>query len=392
MIKSGFQYHNHTSYYRNKMTGHYLDWHNQPMVYKDYSDINPILLPRDVQLPGKKLSDLLKETDMNNRAGEIDRGVLSLILQLTYSLTAQTRHEGGDFYFRSVASAGALYPAEMYVAAHAMNGLDDGLYHFAIHRHALYPLRVEEFSSYLVRATRTPENRAPILTFLMSAIFFRSAWKYRERSYRYHLLDTGHLIENLNLALKALKLPFKAYFDFDEGMINHLLGVDESREVSLAVTQVFGEDSISDAGSQEIIGLPDEIKKASRVAGKETDYPAVREIHLAGTPVISGVKLESEMIRELGITPDTWTSVVFPSVWPETITYPDALFNRRSKRNFVKEPLRKNHMAALLESLCIPDSTHSYRDTEHYNSVSTGFLVGNAQDMSPGLYFLDPSK
>jgi hypothetical protein len=27
-----------------------------------------------------------------------------------------------------------------------------------------------------------------VLTFFLSAIFFRSAWKYRDRSYRYHLL------------------------------------------------------------------------------------------------------------------------------------------------------------------------------------------------------------
>jgi nitroreductase len=35
---------------------------------------------------------------------------------------------------------------------------------------------------------------------------FRSAWKYRSRAYRYVLLDAGHLLENLRLALGALGL------------------------------------------------------------------------------------------------------------------------------------------------------------------------------------------
>jgi len=35
----------------------------------------------------------------------------------------------------------------------------------------------------------------------ISGIFFRSAWKYRKRAFRYVLLDMGHLIENLYLSL-----------------------------------------------------------------------------------------------------------------------------------------------------------------------------------------------
>ena len=173
------------------MTSHYLDWQNQPSVFKDYPGVTPLSLPSGLSLPEDKLSALLKSEQMGEKMEEMDVEALSLILRMAHTLTAKARSAGGDYYFRSVASAGALYPTELYVATHSVRGLDDGLYHFAIHRHCLYPIRAQDVSSHVAIFTQTPDNRVPRLTFFLTAIFFRSAWKYRDRSYRYHLLDMG---------------------------------------------------------------------------------------------------------------------------------------------------------------------------------------------------------
>ncbi len=153
------------------MTPHYLDWESQPTVYKDYPGIDPISLPSNVRPAEEKLSSLLKERKTDQPGKGIDVENLSLILRLTCSLTAKARHAGGDFYYRSVASAGALYPTEIYVATHALNGLDDGLYHFAIRHHGLFPLRVHDLSPCIVEISQPPERKAPILTFFLTAIF-----------------------------------------------------------------------------------------------------------------------------------------------------------------------------------------------------------------------------
>jgi SagB-type dehydrogenase family enzyme len=314
---------------------------------------------------------------------------LSLILLLTDSLTAKARHSGGDFYFRNVASAGALYPSEIYVATKALKGLDDGLYHFAIHHHGLCLLRAQDVSAYVVRSTQTSNNKAPILTFFLTAIFFRSAWKYRARSYRYHLLDTGHVAENLILALKALGLPCNLSYDFDDGMVNHLLGLDETKEVSLAVAHVPGDDNISDENEKEIMELPDEILNASRVSGNEIDYPDIREFHSAGTDLVSEVTSKAEMIHDLGLTPDPWTKNIYPSSWPEIMHYPEAGFHRRSRRNFIKEPVRQDCMMALAESLCMKDFANPDKESAYNRSLRIGFLAGHADGMAPGFYLLD---
>ena len=95
------------------------------------------------------------------------------------------------------------------------------------------------------------------------------------------------------------------------------------------------------------------------------------------------------MIREIGATPDTWTKITRPSSWPEVIIYPDALFKRRSRRNFVKGPIRRDCMTALLDALCVRDIADTAGESMYDRSVCTGFLAGNVEDMAPGFYLLD---
>jgi SagB-type dehydrogenase family enzyme len=392
MIKSSRQYHQHTSYQRDSMTPHYLDWENQPSVFKDYPGVTPLSLPSDLSLPEEKLSALLRSEQVGEKAEEIDAEALSLILRLAHTLTAQARSAGGDYYFRSVASAGALYPTELYVAAHSVRGLDEGLYHFAIHRHCLYPIRTQDVSSHVVHFTQTQDNRVPHLTFFLTAIFFRSAWKYRDRSYRYHLLDTGHLVENLVQALKILGRPAHLSYQFDDGRVNELLGLDETKEVCLAVVHVLGSDSMADAPVQEIVELPGEIRKASQVSAREVDYPAVREFHQASASLIPKAKPESEMHHELGVVPESWTRAPAPSPWPEVMSYSEALFQRRSRRNFVKEPLSEDQVGALLDSICAEGLAASVGGAGYHRSLAIGILAGDVEGMEPGFYLLDTKK
>ena len=393
MIKSSRQYHDHTSYERDRMAPHYLDWQNQPSVFKDYPGITPLSMPSNLSLPEEKLSDLLKLEQVDDKGKEMDMEALSLILRLAHTLTAKAGSAGGDYYFRSVASAGALYPTELYIASHSVRGLNDGLYHFAIHRHCLYPIRTQDVSSHVVRFSQTPDNRVPHLTFFLTAIFFRSAWKYRARSYRYHLLDTGHLVENLVLALRALGRPAHLSYEFDDGSVNHLLGLDETKEVCLAVVHVPGHNTMVDAPMEEVAELPEEMRSASQVATKEMDYPAVREFHQVSASLMPEAGLESEMPQALGVVFERWTMAPLPSTWPEIMNYSEALYKRRSRRNFVKEPLSEGHVGALLDSICAEDSAISAGGAEYPRSLAIGFLAGkNMEDMEPGFYLLDTKK
>ncbi len=132
MTESILEYHGRTVYDRHGMSGHGLDWCNQPEVFKTYPGLETISLPEQTVLPTDNFSALVDRDLTDSPAPEIDVHCLALILRLTHSLTAKARYGGSDFYYRSVASAGALYPFELYVGLSSVPGLDSGLYHHSV--------------------------------------------------------------------------------------------------------------------------------------------------------------------------------------------------------------------------------------------------------------------
>jgi SagB-type dehydrogenase family enzyme len=368
------------------MTGHSLDWANQPAVFKHYEGIQPLHLPKAMELPKSSLSSLMK--GLAEHDGPLDMMALSRILFLTNTFTAKTRHPNGDFYYRSAASAGALYPTEIYVSTCGIDGLEDGLYHFSIQRHALHPLRQGNYASHILAITRTEEKRVPILTFFLTAILFRSAWKYRARSYRYHLLDTGHVVENLALALKAHNRGVNLSYDFDDHRVDHFLGIDDTREFTLAIAHMFGSEPVSERREEEIPDLSETVRQTSIVSTKEVDYPAIGATHRAGTDIARGITAKTEMIRNLGPTHKGLSKIESLTSWPEDMGYPDALFHRRSRRNFVNNRLSKKELTAFLQALC--SQGLSVSESIYARSVAVGFLVNQAEGMAEGFYVLDP--
>ena len=114
---------------------------------------------------------------------------------------------------RAAPSAGALYAGEVYVVAERVRELAPGSYYYDVRQHALVQL---ERGSLLPRAAQALEwpaavARAAALV-LLSNVFGRYTWRYANRGYRYALIDSGHIGENLRLAansagLRAVFLP-----------------------------------------------------------------------------------------------------------------------------------------------------------------------------------------
>jgi len=385
-------YHQRTSYQRNRIPGHFLDWENRPSVYKTYSQRESIPLRTDIPFPKERLSSLLSDQTPKKRLPLLGMDDLSRLFLLAYSFTGRAQYGGEVFYYRSVASAGALYPNELYMAAHGVDGLDRGLYHYSIGQNALFPIRREDLLAPIVEATLPTTEHTPLATFFVSAIFFRSAWKYRERAYRYHLLDTGHLIENLTLALKALRLPWTLSYDFDDHRANQILGLDEAKEVCMAVCHLLGAEPLAQPKEKEVAALPEPFRRESRVSAKEIDYPLIREMHQAGNGLERSSRQEPDARSELGVAPNAWLGIKPLGSWPEIVSYADAVLRRRSKRNFVKKPLPADALSALLESFCTLDSDSGQKVQADFKSICIGFLAGCVEGIEPGFYLLDSSS
>jgi SagB-type dehydrogenase family enzyme len=391
MTISAAQYHLETSYRRDRMDGHSLDWANQPGTFKSYPQADPLPLPREVGLPEIPLSTLIRGLSAPPPARGLTAVDLARLFLLTYSLTAKTRHPGGDFYYRTVASAGALYPTEIYGALRNVSELEDGLYHFSIAQQGLTRLRTGDYQTFLRRNIPGPVDSNSQATFIFTAIFFRSSWKYRARAYRYHLLDTGHVLEHLLLALPALNFPAWLSFDFADQAINQFLGINERQEGALAVVQVPGlPDSPRREPEPRVEDLDPAFQQASRVSEREVDYPLIRDLHQAGLAVRKGPGDGSPMARHIGPAPKDWTPLSYPSPWPEKITLAQTILTRRSRRNFVTTPLPRDLLSGLLESLVHLDRVTAGNCPPLHELLAIGCLVGSAEAVEPGFYLLEP--
>jgi SagB-type dehydrogenase family enzyme len=382
------EYHRKTSYERNKIGSGGLDFGNQPNVFKSYPGRDTIPLPQVAALPEESFSDIVKDRS-RPEPPDMDLDRLARIVVLTHAVTAKARYGGADFYFRNVASAGALYPFELYVGACNVSGLDDGLYHHSLGIHALTRLRSGDIEPSVSQAIDLEREGSLCLAFFLTSIFFRSSWKYRDRAYRYHLLDTGHLAENLTLALKALHMPFRIYYDFDDRKVNSLLGVDERREAGLAIIGVWCKEAVGSRAVKELEPAEAGLAEASWVSSREVDYPLIREVHAATAAKVEPGEQPPKMLDRLGLRMEPGPELPELDTWPEVLNYSEAVSKRRSSRNFVRSPLSADGLVALLESLCA--SSHEHHETRMIvrSALSVGFLAGNVNGLDPGFYTLD---
>jgi SagB-type dehydrogenase family enzyme len=134
---------------------------------------------------------------------------------------------GAEMDSRAVPSAGGLYPLELYVLCRRVDGLADGIYHYNILEHALEPLRGdvshEEASTFLI-AEPFVENANAIV--FIAAVFDRTLHKYGPRGYRYVLLESGHVAQNLCLLATERALGSLCIGGFMDGKTNAFLGLD----------------------------------------------------------------------------------------------------------------------------------------------------------------------
>ena len=138
------------------------------------------------------------------------------------------REDGLSRAARPVPSAGALYPLELYVVAVAVDGLERGVYHYNPFRHRLARLAAALVAGRPRRrsSTRPSSITRPPLIVVVTAVFWRSRFKYGLRGYRFALLEAGHVVQNAVLAATELELPALPLGGFYDRRLDAIVGAD----------------------------------------------------------------------------------------------------------------------------------------------------------------------
>jgi SagB-type dehydrogenase family enzyme len=209
-----------------------LDWGGKPARYKEYPGAKRITLPDPQGYLGLSLEEAIegRRSIRDYTTEPLSLTALSRLLHAAQGITDQRR------IFRAAPSAGALYPIETYAVVHDVDGLDSGLYHYVVADHALEKLRIGNLRAEIVLAGIGQDMLGQAqVCFVLSALFQRLRWKYRERTYRYALLEAGHIGQNVYLAATSMGMGACAVGAFLDDELNKLVGLDGEQEAALYV-------------------------------------------------------------------------------------------------------------------------------------------------------------
>ncbi len=266
---------------------HGLDWDNQPVPFKIYSDLPAEGLPRRLDSSGVGAFDAIQGQGADpGRSDPPDRAALGRLLHFSLGVLRH-RHLGGGrvVHFRAAPCTGALYHVDAYVVCGELPDLAAGIYHFGPHDFSVRRLRAGDLRGVLSVAAggeaRVAEAPA---TLVLASTYWRNSWKYRQRAYRHVFWDGGTVLAQLLAQAAADGWPARVVLGFGDRDVEDLIGLDRAREGAIALVPI-GRGAPVPRSPQEIEAIR---YRTAPLSTHEIDYPEIREMHAASSLASGG--------------------------------------------------------------------------------------------------------
>jgi SagB-type dehydrogenase family enzyme len=227
---------------------HFLDWANLPDPFRHYEGVPVLDLPAD-------------------QASVDGPGFLSQLLFHSAAISASkvVPSSGYRYALRVNPSSGNLHPTEFHFFTRGLQDWPDGLYHYRP-------------SSHMAEQRATGDFGFGPVVFVLTTIAWREAWKYRDRAYRYCLLDMGHAWQSLVMSAGAMGCGSLATGHFADDKVARLCGLNED-EWPMLVVRLSGEPiPVRDPGAGERVWLGG---IANRLSDQQIAYPRIDRMHAA---------------------------------------------------------------------------------------------------------------
>ena len=307
-----------------------LSWEDQPSTYKNYPEAY------------QKFKLNLDEREDN-------------FLYHIAGLTAKKSYPSGEYYLRINPSAGALYPNELYFQVRGVEGKRDGIYHYEVRSSSLTLLQeiseVEGIEPYFGFKTAMRGY-----LFLVSAVYYRSSWKYKNRALRYCLLDAGHLLGSIEAAALLNPHAVQMQYTIDKEKLNQMFGFEE-REWFLAGA---------------VMAVP---IHGSEVTAIEFALP-----YVDASRSFEKNELIEQAYHETMVLESCKRQIKAPKFTYNTTKLQETLFTRRSQRGFHEGAITKGQFNYIMEMI------HQPILSDCDEEVSIYVVVNRVLDMPLGLY------
>lgn len=201
-----------------------LDWSMQPNPFRNFEGAPKTTLPLLANQVQTLYRDLYRAGNVESQA--LNLASISQLLELSMGLSAWKEYQGERWALRCNPSSGNLHPTESYLVTAGIDSLSAGVYHYLSYDHSL-----EQRCRF---ESDIDETQDPILLVGLSSVFWREAWKYGERAYRYCQLDIGHAIAAIRYACAALGWSAEIVTTVSEERIAQLLGLNRDMDFNSA--------------------------------------------------------------------------------------------------------------------------------------------------------------
>lgn len=179
-----------------------------------------------INLPApRRTGPMSLEETLNNRESIRDFSSEPLtkaeLSQLLWAVQGTTR----DWGARTVPSAGALFPLEVYVL------LQEGVFHYSPEDHSLSRHLEQDLRNQLAQAAFDQEccQKAPVI-FVIAAVYERTSANYGNRADRYVKMEAGHAGQNLLLQAVSLGLGAVPVGAFQDRIVRKVLNFPLNHE------------------------------------------------------------------------------------------------------------------------------------------------------------------
>jgi SagB-type dehydrogenase family enzyme len=231
-LEEVLRYHERTKHHFNRFAPGpgQLDWANQPDPFRRYAGAPlarlPILgadeEPRSPAYESVYAPGTVPSVPVTLRA-------LSRLLEYALALSAWKQAGGTRWALRANPSSGNLHPTEGYVLIAGIGELGalPGLFHYAPLEHGL-----ERRADCPAPLYERLMGGFPAQAFLvgLSSVYWREAWKYGERAFRYCQHDVGHAIGTVRIAAATLGWSALVLEGAADATIERLLGLDRGAD------------------------------------------------------------------------------------------------------------------------------------------------------------------
>ena len=341
-----------------------LDWDLQPDPFRTYAGcpLVPLALTADT------IPSAFSGLGAGAQPAALSLMSVGALLELSMGLAAWKEYGPDRWALRCAPSSGNLHPTETYVLARGIDGLADGVYHYAPRAHEM------EQRGLVVAAAGQPG-----LWVGFSSVHWREAWKYGERGFRYCQLDLGHALGALRYAAAALGWSAQVLDNLSGAAMAALMGLD--READFAGVEAEDADVLAAIGDSVRCAPNDAVVAWSGRAnlldgGKMYRWPIIDDVSVATRRIVTVMPERAQV-----------------AAYPALVQLPggraaDIMLTRRSAQRFdAKFQMDSATFYHLLDRLLVrqvaPWDVWTFQPRLH-----PVFFVHRVEGLAPGLYAL----